>query len=197
MRAMILVFAAGLTLACSGAEPSAPFQSQSGRPPVVRPTTLDVRFSAVTNIIAPVSLQHTNGKARTLTLALPIRIENRSQQVITARIAHEWYGGEWPQTDLGAAVKKSEDASEEWRASEVYLVGELGGRTEPNVWQPGQSHDFLIRMNWRGTASVYGMPLIENDAPGKYAVKLSLVFKTGADTEYVKSQQIEITVRDK
>lgn len=195
MKAMILVFAACFAFTCSGADPVAPFQTQSDRPPVVRQTTLDIRISAVTNIIAPASLQHTND--RTDTLALPIRIANRSQQVITARIAHEWYGGEWPPTDLGAAVRRIDDPFGKWRASEVYLVGELGTRIEPTVWQPGQSREFLLRMNWHGTGSVHGLPLIETGRPGKYAVKLSLVFKSGADSEYFESQEIAITVREK
>jgi hypothetical protein len=195
MKGKILVFAASFALACYGADPAAPFQTQSGRTPVVQHTLLDIRISAVTNIVAPVLVQHTNDRYDTL--ALPIRIENRSHQVITARIAHEWYGGEWPPTDLGAAVRLVGDTSGKWRGSEVYLVGELGSRIEPTVWQPGQSHEFLLRMNWHGTGSVEGTPLIDAGATGKYAVKLSLIFKSGVDSEYFESQEIEITVREK
>ena len=195
MKEMFLGFVAGFAFACSGAAPVAPFQTQSGRPPLVRRTTLDIRVNAVTNVIAPVSAQHTND--RTETLALPIRIENRSHRVITAKLAREWFGGEWPWTDLGAAVRRIGDASGKWRVSEVYLVGELGSRTEPTVWQPGQSREFLLRMNWNGTGPVQGIPLIEAGALGKFAVKLSFVFQSGADSGYFESQELEITVTEK
>ena len=195
MKRVILAFITGFAFVCRGADPVAPFQTQSGQPPVVRHTTLDIRISAVTNIIAPISLQHTND--RTDTLALPIRIENRSHQVIMALITHEWYGGEWPPTDLGAAVRRVGDTSGKWRASEVYLVGELGSREAATVWQPGESHEFLLRLNWHGTGSVEGEPLIENGSPGKYAIKVSLVFKSDAGSEYFESPDIELTVNDK
>ena len=84
--------------------PVPPYRSPGNyslQPPViVQPTALDLRISVVTNAIAPVSLQLSNGL--TDVLELPIRIENRSPRTITANLAHEGFGGEWPDTGLGA-----------------------------------------------------------------------------------------------
>ena len=157
-------------------------------------TKLDLRITATTNVITPVSMVLMNG--RTDVLGLPIRIENHSEQTITAKIAYEWYGGEWPSTDLGAATKLLDGTPREGLSMEVFLVGEKGSRIEP-VWKPGESHDFLLRMNWPGTGSVPGGTLIHAAHPGKYAVKISLVFKRGEVTEFFESQEMEITVKAK
>ncbi len=132
----------------SGAEELSPFL-RFLRPvdafPNLHNTTLDLRITAVTNVVAPVSMRFKNGPAEVF--GLPIRIENRSGKTITAIIAHEWYGGLWPPTDLRAAAKRAEAPPEYWQASEVFLVGELDTITQPTVWQPGQSHEFLVHMN--------------------------------------------------
>jgi hypothetical protein len=138
-------------------------------------------------------MQLTNGRADVL--AVPVRIENRSTQVISATIAHEWYGGEWPPTDLGAAVRRAAENS--WRTSEIYLLGEFGGLTKPTVWKPGERHQFLLRLNWPGTGSQHGTPLINDSAPGKYLMKLSMLFKSGDQSQIFESQEFEFTVRDK
>jgi hypothetical protein len=46
----------------------------------------------------------TNGKTKVL--SLPVAIENDSPTAITTSLAHEWYGGIWPPTDLYVAVRK-------------------------------------------------------------------------------------------
>ena len=156
---------------------------------------LDVRISVLTNAIAPVSKRLTNG--RTDVLELPIRIENCSTQTFTASIAHEWFGGEWPPTDLGAAVKRADEPSCRWHAQSVYLSGELGIETEPSIWEPGQSHAFVLRMNWPGTGSKGCWPLMDAKAAGKYTVRFSLVFKAGDLKEYAVSPAMQVEVREK
>ena len=158
-------------------------------------TALDVRITATKKTIFPVVKKLTNGERDVL--ELPIRIENRSSQTITADLAHEWYGGEWPETDLGAAVKCSDDKSDNWRVCDVYRSGELGSKTKATVWKPGESHDFVLRMNWPGTGSVHGQPLIDANEPGKYTVQFSLVFKTGETRQYAVSSPITIDVQKK
>ena len=98
-------------------------------------STLDLRIAMLTNAIAPVSKRLTNGQ--TDVLELPIRIENHSTKTITASISHEWFGGIWPLTNLGAAVKKMDEPTERWRANAVYVSGELGIETEPTIWELG------------------------------------------------------------
>ena len=189
--------------------PAAPFRASgnvTARPPAgLRPTTLDLHITALKNVIVPVSKQLTNGL--TDVLELPIRIENRSAQTISANIAHEWHGGRWPSTDLGAAMCRLEDIpldDVKWRASEVYLSGELGSKEATTVWKPGESHDFVLRMNWPGTGSVHSQPPIDANAPGKYAVRVSLIFRAGElhrwgflTPQYIVSPVMEIEVRAK
>ena len=81
--------------------------------------------------------------------------------------------------------------------SVAYLSGELGTEPEPTIWQPGQSHVFVLRMNWPGTGSMGSWPLIDANVPGKYAVRVSLVFEVGETSEYVASPQLQIEVRKK
>ena len=178
---------------CSAEDP--PFHRAFGQPADLRRTTLDLRVVTVTNVVYPVSMRLTNGW--TDVLGLPIRIENRSAKIITAKIAHEWFGGIWPPTDLSAAAKRAEAPSARWRASEVYLVGELGSITESSVWQPGQSQEFLLRMNWPGTGSCPAQPLIDAKTPGKYLVRVLLIFKVNDTLEYFESPEMEIRVAEK
>ena len=121
-------------------------------------------------------------------MELPIRIVNCSLVTIGAKTAHEWHSGEWPPTDLGAAVRPLDDKSGNWRVSKVYVSGERGGETGAE-WGPGQSHDFLLRMNRPGTGSVRGQPLMDAGDAGKYAVRISLVFRGAQETRSMSSRR--------
>jgi hypothetical protein len=77
-----------------------------------------------TTTIRPRELLLVNGKTQVLSIS--VAIENHSGTVITATIAHEWYGGLWPPTDLYVAVKKRVEKHEVWVHRPGYLVGELG-----------------------------------------------------------------------
>jgi len=197
MKKMIVAFVAGFAIICCGAEPVAPFRADRNSTSILTRTSLDLHVIAMSKFVEPVTLHLRNGQ--TDVIALPIKIENNSHQTVTANIAHEWFGGIWPKTDLGAAVRRFDDTSTwRWRAYELYLVGESGERIRPTVWKPGQNHEFLVRLNWPGTVSQPNIsPMIETGAWGKYVVKISLVFKHGTNTEYFESQEILITVREK
>ena len=91
--------------------------------------------------------------------------------------------------------RRTDDKSAHWLAPEVYLSGELGSTTGPTAWLPGESREFILRMNWPGTGSVQGNPLIRADAPGKYAIRIWLVFKAGDDLQYVISNLTKVEVR--
>ncbi len=186
---------------------AAPFRASgnlTARPPAgLRRTTLDLRISAIKNAITPVSGRRDNKQSDVL--ELPIRIENRSAETITANVAHEWHGGEWPPTDLGAAVRSAGDKPGKWKTSEVYLSGELGSKEATTVWKPGESRDFVLRMNWPGTTTrSQSVPLINAGAPGKYTVRVSLIFRAGElyqlglkTPQYIVSPDMEIEVREK
>src|SRR6266568_4412498 len=194
LAAVLITSIAVLSKSRAG-EPTAPFNIMF-RPKVgVSNTALDLRITAMTNRIAAMPMALKNGRAEVL--ALPIRIDNHSHRTIRAEIAHEWFGGIWPPTDLGAAVRRIDDPMDKWRASEVYLVGQLGTLTVPTVWEPGQSHDFVLRMNWPGTGSIRAKPLMDISKPSQYVVKVSLIFKAGESFEYAESPPMEIKVTAK
>ena len=152
---------------------------------------------------ATAKLTEAQGSPNPGVLVLPILIENRSRQVITDWIGHEWYGGNLPITQFGASVRRIDFPATGWRTSEAYLVGEVPA-FDPTVWQPGQSHVLAIRLNYPGTGQRHMMPLVEAGSEGRYVVKVTLIFRrgtdpaklrVGTDSEYFESQEIEFTVR--
>src|SRR5260370_19495472 len=62
-------------------------------------------------------------------LTLSVKITNHSAQEITARLAHEWHGGEWPSTDLFASATPLQ-AKPAKSLDPVYLHVEKHGQTE-------------------------------------------------------------------
>jgi hypothetical protein len=129
-------------------------------------------------------------------LAFPIRIENRSQEAIAAYIANEWHGGEWPSTDLFAAVRKSENKNAPLIGHQVYLAGEKRTYPELYTWKPGDMHEFSLHLNWPGTGSMPGRLLLSEREPGKYLIKVILIFRTPSDYgfEYAESPEMEVEV---
>ena len=135
----------------------------------------------------------TNGKTKVL--SLPVAIENDSPTAITTSLAHEWYGGLWPPTDLYVAVRKESERGPVWAEGPGYLVGEKGSADSPTKIEAGKKMPIEIRLNWPGTGSVTLLsPLIKDSEPGKYTIKLLLIFKAGESTEFVESPEIEIEV---
>lgn len=174
------------------AGPMGPFSERTSKSLPL--TSLDLRISVVSKTITPVPKRLANGLTKVL--ELPIRIENFSTETIDSRISHEWYGGITIGNSLGAAVKKTNKSFGWWRTWSVYLSGEIGTMPESTIWKPGQSHEFLLRMNWPGTAEAGVWPLINATEPGKYDVRFSLVFTARGKSEYVVSPTTEIEVRE-
>ncbi|MBC7821447.1 MAG: M56 family metallopeptidase, partial [Planctomycetaceae bacterium] len=116
-----------------------------------------------------------------------VRIANQSPHELTAKLAHEWHGGEWPPTGLYASVTPwltLHDAP----FRPAYLFGENEGRaTEPLTIPAGQSSDITVRLDWPGTGSVPATPLIDPKQPGKYRVRWLLVFDSQGGPQYVVS----------
>ena len=187
-RTLLVASIAALPFVCIAAEPEAPFWL-AGRPPDPHRTTLDIRIIPATNAI--VSSVRNDGVP---VLVFPIRIENHSDQTISAKIHHEWYGGIWPSTGLAAAARKANGTS--WESSPVYQVGELGVIEKPTEWQPGKIYDFSLRLDWPGTGSMRNVPLIETKAVGEYLLRISLVFNVGTSTNYVESSEIHVSVNE-
>lgn len=161
--------------------------------PDLKRTKLDLHITGGAQKIRAVEESRTLG--RQPILSFPVRIENRSHRTITAYIANEWYGGEWPPTDLYAAVRKSGDKTARWSSHEVYVVGETG-HVEPCVWKPGDVREFALRLNWPGTGSQHGGSFLSENAPGKYILKFFLIFRSPASYsfEYAESADLEVEV---
>lgn len=108
-------------------------------------------------------------------------------------LAHEWYGGIWPPTDLYAAVVRDEKGKV-WLNAPGYRVGEKDNTDNLITLKPGATITLDIRINWPGTGSIPNEPLIDESKPGKYSIKFLLFFKVGRSEEYVESQAMEIEV---
>jgi hypothetical protein len=115
-------------------------------------------------------------------LILPLTITNRSTLEIQATLAHEWHGGLWPPTAIHASVTP-ENAKEVRPFHPVYRWGEDGKETIATVLPPDKSVELQLRMDWKGTGSVRGMPLMEE--PGRYHVRFALVFEAAGHQQYV------------
>ena len=168
------------------------FSELLGRRPAAS-SNLNIKLAAEDTHAVVREMLLTNGKTKVLSLS--VAIENDSPTAITANLAHEWYGGLWPPTDLYVAVRKESERGPVWEEGPGYRVGEKGSADSLMTIEPGESRSIEIRLNWPGTGSEPLLsPLIKDSEPGKYVIKLLLIFKAGAPTEFVASPEIEIEV---
>lgn len=123
---------------------------------------------------------------------LPLKIENKSPQPIRTSLAHEWLGGEWPPTDIYAAVLRpaapGKKANVDFKP--VFLAGDRSELTKPTIIEPGKSTSLSLRLDWPGTGSVEGGEIVYPDRPGVYTVMFLLVFQTNGVRQYVVSEPI-------
>jgi len=117
-------------------------------------------------------------------LVLSLKITNASSDDVKTSLAHEWHGGEWPPTSL-YAISTPEKGKKVRAFMPVYLAGEDPQVARSVTIAPGKSIDVELRMDWPGTGSVIGIPLVE--ASGKYTVQFALVFEVGGKQQYVSS----------
>ncbi|HEX5102687.1 MAG TPA: hypothetical protein VFV87_02685 [Pirellulaceae bacterium] len=122
-------------------------------------------------------------------LVLPLTISNASDKTIKTRLAHEWHGGEWPPTSLFASVTPTDDKRPKPFVP-VYLAGEDQAVPRQVSLAAGKSIDIELRMDWPGTGSVKGDPLMSK--PGKYVAKFALVFEVDGKQQHALSAPIEV-----
>ena len=96
----------------------------------------EVPPSALKIVLAP----EVKGTRSDKKLVLRVKVTNESPDEITATLAHEWGGGEWPTTDLYASVT-SADAKELRPFVPAYLVGEDPSLTRETAVAHGQGRD--------------------------------------------------------
>ena len=128
-------------------------------------------------------------------LTLAVKIVNHSAQEITARLAHEWHGGEWPSTDLYASATHVQ-AKQAKPLVPVFLKGEQQGETKLTRIAPGKSIVVELRMDWPGTGSQPAVPLLSS-SQSEANVRVLMVFDAG-DTarEYAASAVSYVRVVD-
>jgi RNA polymerase sigma factor (sigma-70 family) len=148
------------------------------------PTKLDVEVTPAAKV------QRTK-----LGLALTVTITNRSKETVTAKLRHEWYGGEWPTTDTYASVTPEGTANKVKPFHEAYLFGHREEKTVDTITvAPGKSADFELRMDWPGTGSQQAVPLMDPGAGGKYVVRLLTVFEAAGTRQYAVSKPTNVEV---
>src|SRR2546422_10924472 len=156
-------------------------------------STLNVQIVPEATTLHSRELLLVNGK--TQVLSIPTAIENHSETTIVTTIAHEWYGGLWPPTDLYVVVKKRTEQDKVWLSSPGYLVGELGSTGSFTRVEQGGRRSLDIRLNWPGTGSCPTQPLIRDSEPGPYLIKFLLFFKAKNELrQFIETPEIEIEV---
>lgn len=155
-------------------------------------TKLKVVLSAPKAELATVRARSELKKQDIDVCVLPVTIENKSSQPIRTSLAHEWYGGIWPPTDLYAAVLRPAAAGRkaDVEFKPVFLGGDRSELTKPTVVVPGKSTSVSPRLDWPGTGSVMGGEIVYPNRPGVYVVMFMLVFQTDGVRQYVVSEPI-------
>ena len=157
---------------------------------------LDIRISAAKQASV---VSGTQGLKPANILVLPVEITNASQQPITATLAHEWYGGEWPPTDLyGRIVSDADPGSDapggRIDVTQVYRAGETGSAERPTTIEPGKSISLQLRVDWAGTGSVHGTSLLSAGKPGPCRLRFLLIFESQGQRQFVQSPVLNVTV---
>ncbi len=148
------------------------------------PTKLDVE------VIPAAKVQRTK-----LGLALTVTITNHSKETVTARLRHEWPGGQWPATDSYASVTPQGTANKVKPFHEAYLFGHREEKTGETITvAPGKSAEFELRMDWPGTGSQQAVPLMDPAAGGKYAVRVLTIFEAAGARQYAVSKPVTVEV---
>ena len=143
--------------------------------PGVRPSALMVELAPAAKV--------TRAEAG---LVLPVTITNRSSEEVVATLTHEWHGGEWPPCDVYASVTPA-GATKLAPFAPAFVVGEKLEAAEPTTLAPGQSVTADLRMDWPGTGSQPATPFMEASVPGRYRVRLLLVFEAKERRQFVAS----------
>lgn len=128
-------------------------------------------------------------------LILPVKIVNHSTQEITARLAHEWHGGEWPATDLYASAT-AVTAKQAKSLEPVYLKGEKQEATKQTRIAPGKSITIELRMDWPGTGSVKATPLLSSTQSEAHVRVLMVSDAGGNAREYAASATQYVKIVD-
>lgn len=100
----------------------------------------------------------------------------------------------WPPTNLYALVTPVARAGKEASFAPVYLHGERGEVIPPETIDVGQARQVTLRMDWPGTGSVYGIPLMSREKAGSYRVRLLFVYEEEGRHQYVVSPGAAVSI---
>jgi hypothetical protein len=122
-------------------------------------------------------------------LTLSVKIANESADEIMATLAHEWHGGEWPPTCLYASVTPADEKKVQPFVP-AYRLGEDPAAAREFAVAADKDISLDVRMDWPGTGSQPGTPLMKSGR--KYKVRLLLVFKADGLEQYAASSPTEV-----
>lgn len=148
---------------------------------------LDIVVSVSQAAVSTIRAPSVSAKKDVDVLVLPVQITNRSSVPIKMTIAHEWYGGEWPPTDLYVSMLRPGGKSLP-TFTPVFLAGEKNEATKPTVIEPGKSVSLSPRLDWPGTGSVKGGKILTGG--GTYRMKVVLVFEAEGKKQFIESAPI-------
>jgi hypothetical protein len=158
-------------------------------PGAISRSTLNVVVSAPRAAAATIRAYSALEKKDIDVLVLPLTIQNNSAVPIQTTLEHEWHGGEWPPTNLYVSVLgPGEKAHAQF--TPVFLAGETGKEEKPTLIEPGKSVSLSPRLDWQGTGSVRGDPVV--DRAGVYKLMLLLVFEAEGKKQFVQSDPIAL-----
>lgn len=173
------VLSEGIALRVGEDRPMIEWQEENG----MSPTGLDVELSPASRV-----------DRTSAGLKLSVRIANRSPHDLETTLEHEWHGGEWPHANLYAAVTPHLEVNDA-PFKPVYLLGEQAGKgAPPTTIETGRATDVDLRLDWPGTGSVKGTPLLAPDKPGVYRVRLLLAFQSNNGWQYAISPTALVTL---
>jgi len=160
-------------------------KAERGSGVVVQPTS-----STITRTI-----QKSSDGVHTITvLSVRVAISNFSGEPISSLVAHEWYGGIPPPTDLQLFGRDIVKDKVYWETSPGFQVGNLGTAEPETQFKPGDTISFDIRLNWPGTGSVEMSPLIDESSPGRHTVRFVLFYKEGDSQKFVESKAFDLVL---
>lgn len=128
-------------------------------------------------------------------ISLALIVGNRSKLALETSLPHEWHGGEWPLTNLYLSVTPV--GSQRLRAFHpAYLLNERLEATAPTRIQRGDAKTVDVRMDWSGTGSVHGVPLMERGEAKTYRVYALLVFTADGKKQHVVGPETTVSIKN-
>jgi len=135
-------------------------------------------------------------------VAMTVRATNASAAPVHLTLREEWHGGAFPPTSvvLCARPRSSDAGAATAGCSPGYVVeshpkGELPISAPREIeLAPGATTSFEVRLDWAGTGSMIGAPLVDPLLAASYYVEAGLLFETGGQRRVSYSEVETVSV---